>query len=124
MLSYALKQHLASPDAHLVNFTLLLQGAPAYHVGDGGAAGSRRLASGNETLEQEVNRFVGYFQLPFYHKVLGDRWYSCWMVRQPYRWCDNVGSHCCATLWLQAQRQPYCGWHHSSERGHQGEARR
>eukprot|EP01043_Picozoa_sp_COSAG02_P022062 COSAG02_NODE_1135_length_14342_cov_6.114091_8_plen_490_part_00 len=74
MLSYALKQHLASPDAHLVNFTLLLQGAPAYHVGDGGGGWFPSAShGGNETLEQEVDRFVGYFQLPFYHKVLGGR---------------------------------------------------
>ena len=74
MLSYALKQHLASPDAHLVNFSLILQGAPAYHVGDGGGGWFPSAShGGNETLEQEVDRFVGYFQLDFYHKVMGGR---------------------------------------------------
>eukprot|EP01046_Picozoa_sp_COSAG06_P041766 COSAG06_NODE_5228_length_3626_cov_1.488234_2_plen_570_part_00 len=74
MLSYALKQHLASPDAHLVNFSLILQGAPAYHKGDGGGGWFPSANhGGNETLEQEVDRFVGYFHLPFYHKVMGGR---------------------------------------------------
>eukprot|EP01052_Picozoa_sp_SAG31_P027777 SAG31_NODE_2628_length_5350_cov_48.017901_4_plen_595_part_00 len=73
-LSYALKQHLASPDRELVNFTLLLQGAPAYHAGDGGGGWfPSHYHGGNETVAQEINRYVGYFSLPFYHKVEGGR---------------------------------------------------
>eukprot|EP01051_Picozoa_sp_SAG22_P008884 SAG22_NODE_705_length_7772_cov_45.048742_2_plen_117_part_00 len=63
-LSYALKQHLASPDRALVNFTLLLQGAPAYSAGNGGGGWfPSHYHGGNETVKEEIERYVGYFSL-------------------------------------------------------------
>jgi hypothetical protein len=63
-LSYAWNQYLAHPDNHKVNFTLLLQ--PGYWF-------PTALKGGNETLEQEVARYVSYFQMPNYQKVAGGR---------------------------------------------------
>ena len=47
-----------------VNFTLLLQ--PGYWF-------PTALKGGNETLEQEVTRYISYFKMPNYQKVLGGR---------------------------------------------------
>ena len=63
-LSYAWNQYLAHPENHKVNFTLLLQ--PGYWF-------PTALKGGNETLEQEVSRYVSYFKMPNYQKVLGGR---------------------------------------------------
>jgi hypothetical protein len=62
-----------TPTAHHSQ-PFLAQGARAYHSGDGGGGWFPAADhGGNETLVQEVARYVGYFQLPFYHKVLGGR---------------------------------------------------
>ena len=63
-LSYAWEQYLAHPDNHKVNFTLLLQ--PGYWF-------PTSLKGGNETLEQEIARYISYFKMPNYQKVLGGR---------------------------------------------------
>lgn len=63
-LSYAWNQYLAHPDRHKVNFTLLLQ--PGYWF-------PTALKGGNETLEQEVDRYITYFKMPNYQMVLGNR---------------------------------------------------
>lgn len=63
-LSYAWNLYLNHPDNHKVNFTLLLQ--PGYWF-------PTALKGGNETLDQEVARYIGYFKMPNYVKVLGDR---------------------------------------------------
>ena len=63
-LSYAWNQYLAHPDNHKVNFTLLLQ--PGYWF-------PTALKGGNETLDQEVERYITYFKMPNYQKVLGSR---------------------------------------------------
>eukprot|EP01046_Picozoa_sp_COSAG06_P072226 COSAG06_NODE_21035_length_772_cov_0.946508_1_plen_215_part_01 len=63
-LSYAWNQYLAHPDNHKVNFTLLLQ--PGYWF-------PTALKGGNETLAQEVARYVTYFRMPNYQKVAGGR---------------------------------------------------
>lgn len=63
-LSYAWNQYLAHPDNHKVNFTLLLQ--PGYWF-------PTALKGGNETLDQEVARYISYFKMANYQKVLGGR---------------------------------------------------
>ena len=63
-LSYAWNQYLAHPDNHRVNFTLLLQ--PGYWF-------PTALKGGNETLAQEIARYVSYFKMPNYQRVLGTR---------------------------------------------------
>jgi hypothetical protein len=63
-LSYAWNQYLKHPDNHKVNFTLLLQ--PGFWF-------PTALKGGNETLDQEVDRYISYFKMPNYQKVLDNR---------------------------------------------------
>lgn len=63
-LSYAWNLYLNHPDNHKVNFTLLLQ--PGYWF-------PTALKGGNETLAQEIDRYISYFKMPNYQKVLGGR---------------------------------------------------
>lgn len=63
-LSYAWNLYLNHPDNHKVNFTVLLQ--PGYWF-------PTALKGGNETLEQEIDRYISYFRMPNYQKVLGGR---------------------------------------------------
>ena len=63
-LSYAWNLYLAHPDNHKVNFTLLLQ--PGYWF-------PTALKGGNETLSQEIDRYISYFKMPNYQSVLGGR---------------------------------------------------
>ena len=63
-LSYAWNQYMQHPDRHKVNFTLLLQPGSWFPTATLG---------GNETLEQELQRYVSYFRMPNYQKVLGNR---------------------------------------------------
>jgi hypothetical protein len=59
-LSYAWNLYLNHPDNQKVNFTLLLQ--PGYWF-------PTALKGGNETLDQEVDRYITYFKMPNYQKL-------------------------------------------------------
>ena len=59
-LSYAFNNYLSNPNRHKVNFTLLLQ--PGFWFPTG-------VHGGNETLDQELDRYIGYFKLDSYQKV-------------------------------------------------------
>eukprot|EP00051_Salpingoeca_urceolata_P004540 m.65671 g.65671 ORF g.65671 m.65671 type:complete len:376 (+) comp13682_c1_seq1:1665-2792(+) len=63
-LSYALELYLQNPNNKMVNFSLILQGGSWFPTSTLG---------GNETLEQEVDRYISYFRMPNHHKVLGGR---------------------------------------------------
>jgi hypothetical protein len=63
-LSYAWNQYLAHPDNHKVNFTVLLQ--PGYWF-------PTALKGGDETFDKEIARYISYFKMPNYQKVLGGR---------------------------------------------------
>jgi len=63
-LSYAWNLYLNHPDNHMVNFTLLLQ--PGFWF-------PTSLQGGNETFSQELDRYISYFKMPNYQKVLGGR---------------------------------------------------
>ena len=63
-LSYALERYFEASNAHLMNFTLVLQGSNWFPTSDHG---------GNETIAQEAARYVSYFQKTSYHKVLEGR---------------------------------------------------
>lgn len=63
-LSYAWNLYLNHPDNHMVNFTLLLQ--PGFWF-------PTSLQGGNETFSQELDRYISYFEMPNYQKVLGGR---------------------------------------------------
>ena len=52
------------PDRMKVNFTLLLQPGTWFPTATLG---------GNETLQQELERYISYFRMPNYQKVLGRR---------------------------------------------------
>lgn len=65
-LGYALQRYLEQPDelANLVKFSLVLQPGYWYPAAAHG---------GNETVEEEIHRFVSYFQRENYQKVLDGR---------------------------------------------------
>ena len=63
-LSYAWNRYLNHKDNHKVNFTLLLQPGTWFPTSSLG---------GNETLSQELTRYVSYFKMANYQKVLGGR---------------------------------------------------
>jgi len=62
-LSYAWNLYLNHPDNHKVNFTLLLQ--PGYWF-------PTSLKGGNETLAQELERYISYFKMTTTRKFWGD----------------------------------------------------
>eukprot|EP00038_Savillea_parva_P009713 m.185359 g.185359 ORF g.185359 m.185359 type:complete len:423 (-) comp16422_c0_seq1:186-1454(-) len=63
-LSYALNQYLASPQRNQVNFSLILQANNWYPAAAHG---------GNETVEQEADRFITYFKMPNFQTCCGGR---------------------------------------------------
>jgi hypothetical protein len=67
-LSYAWNQYLQHPNRSLVNFTLLLQ--PGYWF-------PTHTLGGNETFEQELARYVGYFRMPEYQVSASSSLLSC-----------------------------------------------